>query len=931
MNSNKPPAEEGGEISVLIKALREADLRLEELTGGEVDVVSDREGRSFMLKHAQDEFRYTEAAKQAALLNALPANIALVDAQGLIVSVNEGWRQFSAANGQMESGGAGVGANYLDVCDHTRGAAELEARQVATGLRAVLSGQAASYSLEYPCNSPTERRWYMVTVTPLAAEHLKGAAVMHFDVSTQKRGELAIRRFAAAMDAIADGIYLVDRADMTLIHVNDAGCRLANLSREQLMRHQPAVFLGQSRQERERAYDALIDNSGSPESLEVPLRIDGVEHWLEIRRHAHYLGERWVIVILVQDITARRQAQTDILRMNRVLALLSGVNTLIVRVRDRDELFQEACRIAVNAGGFRIAWIGLFDHTQMKLVPAAWEGADEELLTFIKDRFTSSADSPSGDSMTERALLEKRAVVSNDLEESPWFSARNVRLGIRSIGIWPLIVAGEAVGVIAFYASESGFFHQGELKLLDELAADIAFAMDHIEKLERIDYLAYYDVLTGLANRQLFLERVAQYMRRAVTAGHRLSLLCIDLERFKNINDSLGQAAGDTLLKQVADWLVVHVGNVELLARVEADHFAVVLPDVTHAGDVGRLLEKTIEQFLAHPFQLDGAPFRVAAKFGAAMFPDDGTDAETLFKHAEAAVKKAKAHGDRYLFYTEKMTESISGRLSLENQLRQAIDRQEFVLHYQPKMNLGSGELVGAEALIRWNDPRTGMVAPGRFIPVLEETGLIYEVGRWALNRAVADHLRWCSAGLAAVRVAVNVSPLQLRNRRFVDEIRQVVGSNAGAAAGLELEITESLIMEDVRLSIQSLEVIRAMGVTIAIDDFGTGFSSLSYLARLPVHTLKIDRSFVTDMTVSANGLALVSTIIALAHSLKLIVVAEGVETEDQSRMLGVLHCDEIQGYLVSKPLPVADFESAYLAPHVRGAGAAGPGAPAVG
>jgi EAL domain-containing protein (putative c-di-GMP-specific phosphodiesterase class I) len=260
------------------------------------------------------------------------------------------------------------------------------------------------------------------------------------------------------------------------------------------------------------------------------------------------------------------------------------------------------------------------------------------------------------------------------------------------------------------------------------------------------------------------------------------------------------------------------------------------------------------------------------------------------------------------------MTDAVAGTLTLENQLRQALDKEEFVLHYQPKVNLASGKMTSAEALIRWNDPATGLVPPGRFIPILEETGLIYEVGRWALKKAIEEYLRWRNAGLPAVRIAVNVSPLQLRNRGFIAEIEQAIGIDAHAAAGLQLEITESLIMEDVKHNIASLQTIRAMGITIAIDDFGTGFSSLSYLAKLPVDTLKIDRSFVIDMTAGPQGLALVSTIINLAHALKLKVVAEGVETERQSRLLRLLACDEMQGYLFSKPLPAEIFETRFLA-----------------
>ena len=621
-----------------------------------------------------------------------------------------------------------------------------------------------------------------------------------------------------------------------------------------------------------------------------------------------------------EDITEHKRTEISIKRLNRVYAVLSGINTLIVRARDRQELFDEACRITVEQGKFRLAWIGLFDVNGVDIKLMAKAGVDEGYLDNIQ--LTASDDAPDRCEMLARALREKTAVVCNDVESDPQMARwreEALRRDYQSMVVLPLQFADKVLGVFVLYASEKDLFDTDEVKLLTELAGDITFAIDHIDKQERLDYFAYYDALTGLANRTLFLERVAQYMRSAVSGGHQLALYLIDLERFKNINDSLGRPAGDALLKQVAEWLTRNAGDASLLARVGGDHFAAVMPQVRQGGDVARLLEKWMEAFLGHPFRLNDAVFRIATKVGVALFPEDGADAETLFRNAEAALKKAKASGERYLFYNQKMTDAVAGKLTLESQLRQALNNEEFVLHYQPKVNLASGKLTSAEALIRWNDPRTGLVPPGRFIPILEETGMIYEVGRWALRKAIADHLRWRAAGLPAVRIAVNVSPLQLRNRGFIAEIEQVIGIDAHAAAGLELEITESVIMEDVNHNIASLQAIRAMGVTIAIDDFGTGFSSLSYLAKLPVDTLKIDRSFVIEMTAGAEGLALVSTIISLAHSLNLKVVAEGVETEEQSRLLRLLKCDEMQGFLFSKAVPGEIFETKFLAPSSAG------------
>ena len=376
----------------------------------------------------------------------------------------------------------------------------------------------------------------------------------------------------------------------------------------------------------------------------------------------------------------------------------------------------------------------------MRIVPVASAGVDDDLLTAVNVHVSSSGGVPDGQTTFAQAIRERKALVSNVSPDNP-----TVMFGRKSAGsmaVLPLIVANEGVGVLALYAEEAGFFDGEEMKLLTELAGDIAFAMDHIEKAEKLNYLAYYDVLTGLANRSLFLDRVAQYLRSAVSDGHKLAVFLIDLERFKNINDSLGRPAGDALLRQVAEWLTRDAGDANFVARLGADHFATVLPQVKQEDDGARLLEESIKGFMDHPFRLNDAVFRVAIKVGVAVFPGDGADADTLFRNAEAALKKAKAGGERYLFYTQTMTAAVAGRLTLENQLRQALDKGEFVLHYQPKVNLARGKMTSAEALIRWNDPRTGLVPPGRFIPVLEETGLIHEVGRWALRQAIEDYLR---------------------------------------------------------------------------------------------------------------------------------------------------------------------------------------------
>ena len=721
------------------------------------------------------------------------------------------------------------------------------------------------------------------------------------------------KRFRQMAENIRDVFFLVDADSHRILYISPAYEEIWGRSCESAYANPESWTEAIHPDDRASIYEKYKQgmSAGTFEFEYRIVRPDGSMRWIEARgfpvRDA--AGRMVRIASVAEDITERKEAENKIRRLNRVYAVLSGINALIARARDRDELFREACRIAVGHGRFNMVWIGVVDRTGMRVMPVASAGSTEDFLTLVNQRFSLREEVPYGNTLAARAIREKKAIFSNDVQSDPAvaFKEEHAKRGSRSMAIVPLVVSDDAVGVLALYADEIGFFDEAEMKLLRELAGDIAFAIDHIDKQERLDYLAYYDVLTGLANRSLFLERVAQYMRSAASGGHKLALFVIDLERFKNINDSLGRPAGDALLRQVTEWLTRDSGDVNVLARVDADHFAVVLPEVKQEGDVARFLEKTMAALLEHPFRLNDAVYRIAAKAGVALFPDDGADADALFRNAEAALKKAKASGDRYLMYTQSMTETMRGKLTLENQLRQALEQGEFVLHYQPKVNLETRRIVGVEALIRWQSPELGLVPPASFIPLMEETGLILETGAWALERAVADHLRWHELGLQAPRVAVNVSPIQLRQRDFVATLRRAVAPGA-KPPGVDLEITESIIMTNIEENIEKVKAARDLGLSIAIDDFGTGYSSLGYLAKLPVQALKIDHSFIVSMASDPNAMTLISTIISLAHSLRLTVIAEGVETEEQARMLRLLRCQQMQGFLFCKPLPLEEM-----------------------
>jgi diguanylate cyclase (GGDEF)-like protein len=387
-----------------------------------------------------------------------------------------------------------------------------------------------------------------------------------------------------------------------------------------------------------------------------------------------------------------------------------------------------------------------------------------------------------------------------------------------------------------------------------------------------------------------------------------LALTVTDLERFKAINDTLGKQVGDALLKAVAQRLRQSAGERARVARLGSNVFALMFPRIGSAESVARGLEAA--DVFGAPFEIDGHEIRMTAKAGIAVFPDDGGDADALLRNAEAALKRAKETGERYLFYAPSINARVSEQVELEHRLRKAVETGELFLHFQPKLDLASGEMVGVEALMRWHGADGKLVSPAKFVPVLEQTGLIFEAGQQVLTAARRQYAAWRSKGLAAPRIAVNVSQLQLRRRSFVQDVQQALDGIGADGGGVDLEVTESLLMSEVDESIRKLRELREMGLRMALDDFGTGYSSLSYLSRLPLDTLKIDRSFVHGMTENADHTSIISAIISLAQALRLKVVAEGVETEQQAQLLRLLRCEQAQGFLFSPPLPAERLEA---------------------
>jgi diguanylate cyclase (GGDEF)-like protein len=603
-------------------------------------------------------------------------------------------------------------------------------------------------------------------------------------------------------------------------------------------------------------------------------------------------GEHLRVVVdqLLEKTGTLEAQQRRIQRLNRTLETLSAVNALIVRVSDRDELLAEACRIAVERGGFGCAAIS----TQGNLV--------------------SSGKGP----------LEPFPApgVCNDLEKCD-FPGRAAALqqGFRAYAVLPLVFSGETAGALLLYARSKDVFDEEEMRLLQELAGDIAFALHHLAQRARMDYLAYHDSLTDLPNRSLFIDRLGQALIAARRDKRFAAAVFLDLERFRMVNETFGRRAGDDLLREVASRLRGAARDQDTVARVGADHFAIAVAGFDHPGDTIHWLLDRLGEAFAGPVVIDGVELRVTMKAGIAVFPTDGESTEALCANAETALNRAKEQGQRFLFYAPEMNARVAESLALEHRLRRAIDDGRLALHYQPKVDVRSGKLAGLEALIRWQDPELGTVPPAKFVSLMEETGMILVAGRWALQRAVEDIQRWQALGAQVPRTSVNVSAIQLRQKDFVDSVLDAIGRFGREPPLLDVEITESVLVDDIEETTRKLQTLRRAGVEISVDDFGTGYCSLSYLARLPVDVLKIDRSFVVRMRDAGYPRNIVAMIVSLAHTLGLKVIAEGVEDDEQVRLLRDLGCDQIQGYLVSKPIPAEEVEK-YL-PRAEGKAAA--------
>jgi diguanylate cyclase (GGDEF)-like protein len=452
-------------------------------------------------------------------------------------------------------------------------------------------------------------------------------------------------------------------------------------------------------------------------------------------------------------------------------------------------------------------------------------------------------------------------------------------------------------------------FSRDDASFLQSVANILAVAIERKSAEEQLAHLAQFDVLTGLPNRYLFHDRLVQSIAQGTRTGRPIAVLFIDLDRFKLVNDTLGHRAGDTLLAEAATRLADCVRSGDTVGRFGGDEFGAILTDLGRPADASLVAQKIIDA-LSQPFQLDGQETFISASVGITIYPADGEMPEALVMNADTAMYRAKEQGrNTYQYFTREMNERALARVQMEASLRRALERGEFMMHYQPKMDIASGAISGFEALMRWQHPERGIVSPVEFIPVLEETALIIPAGEWAMREVCRQIRVWQAAGLDVPPIAVNLSARQFQHKNLDTTIRRILYETGVDASLIQFELTETLLMKDPESATRTLKALQESGVSVSVDDFGQGYSSLAYLKRFPLDALKIDRAFIRDVTVDPEDAAITFAIIGLAHSLKLKVIAEGVETREQLELLFAHGCDEIQGFYFAMPASAQDCE----------------------
>ncbi len=728
-------------------------------------------------------------------------------------------------------------------------------------------------------------------------------------IAAERARELSEKRYRGLFEHAPAGVMVIDAAGIC-IDVNPRACAILHKAAEDLRGRSLSELMGADNIALIADVFADIDAHGRYQR-EWHLPTAGGGDMILLVAASRMPDDTCLLGL--RDITERKAQESRIARLSRLRRMIGAIQSAMLRRGERGDLLRAACQIAVEDGDFVRAWVVELEAASGAYRLSAAIDTRDGMVVAPGQLFDPEKNA---NSIGTRALRSARTVVINQLVPDDLFpidqTCATSPTRLASATALPLFVAGKVDCVLVLMAEEADFFDAEEVELLEWVTRDLSYALEHIDTISRLQHLTYKDTLTGLMNQAAFHEKLAALDGEARSRRMRLCVCVFDIEHFREVNQQFGRAQGDLLLIAIAQRLRQAFGNGPDFARVGGDTFAVAELAVT--DDACGSLRTRVQACFATPFVLAGHEITLVARIGSASYPDPAEPHASVLDlaHARTALGLAKAENLRFLHFSRERHRSLGQVVSLEMQLREALEREQFVLHYQPKLDLVSGEIVAAEALIRWQHPERGLVMPGEFIGQAEQRRLIVPLGTWVLDKVCAQQAAWRAEGIPMVPVAANISAAQVDRGDLLQVVRAALERHALEAQWLELELTESAVMQDMARSISTLDQLRALGVSLALDDFGTGYSSLSHLKQLPFHRVKIDRGFVRDVTRSVEDSAIALAIIGIARSLHLKVVAEGVETEAQMRFLAAHQCDEMQGFFFSPPVP-ADVLARYL------------------
>ena len=765
------------------------------------------------------------------------------------------------------------------------------------------------------------------------AGNIVGASIILQDITAVKLAQTAVReseeRYRATFDNAPVGIMHTAIDDDRILRANAKLCELLGYTQDELVRMHTDQFIHPEYvgADQPKYRDAMLKGELDTYSSErLYQRKDGSDLWVNrtVSLVKDAAGKPLYFIRIIEDISERMLS-------NRSRAMEHAVTRVLAESTTQDEAMSATLQTICEGLGWACGahWQWDEDAELLRCVKT-WHVDSKEVADFSAasrqetneaPRWVGGAPNTRTSGLVRGVWFSGNPVWLPDVARQPGFRRGQAaaKADLHCAFAFPILAGGQPLGIMEFYGRDIKQPDETLLQVVRAIGSQLGQYLVRQQAEERVRHLAHYDELTGLPNRTMFNERLSHALAHARRTETSLAILFIDLDRFKNINDTLGHESGDRVLKEVAQRLRDCLRESDTVGRLGGDEFVVLIEEPPRPVNAGVVAQKILAA-MGTPFLVQAQEFHITASIGISSYPGDGADMLTLMKNADIAMYRAKEQGkNNAQFYSAQINDHSIERLTLESSLRRALERNEFLLHYQPKLDIGSGRITGVEALLRWQQPAQGLIPPAQFIRLAEETGLIVPIGEWVLRTACAQNKAWQQQGLAPVRVAVNLSPRQFAQANLLEAVARVLKQTGLDPAFLELEITESVVMSNPEQAVILLRRLKAFGIHLAIDDFGTGYSSLNYLKRFPLDTLKIDRTFIRDLPGDSDDAAITQAILAMAHSLRLNVVAEGVETAEQMRFLRDSHCDEIQGYYFSRPQLAED-----IAPLLRDFAAAG-------